>query len=172
MTDFHRVTPSCNFPRGRDHAKVNSYCCAPGAGVREKPGMAETGPNRLERRAAQRFEVLLPVAVHYEGRTIPAFSQNLSSRGIFIYSEGAVPEGAMVELTFRMPSEVSLGASMAVRARGRVLRVAASEGAQRTGIAVKLDSYQYLPAEEEAFIFHVLRNAGATAGEADRPAPR
>jgi PilZ domain len=54
-------------------------------------------PNRLERRAAQRFEVHLPVSVHFDGATIPGFTQNLSARGIFLYTEAGVPEGAAVE---------------------------------------------------------------------------
>ena len=60
-----------------------------------------TDPNRLEhcveRRGAQRFEVHLPLAVHFEGRTVPGFTQNLSGRGIFFYAETALPEGAVVE---------------------------------------------------------------------------
>ena len=67
-----------------------------------------TDPNRLERRGAQRFEVHLPLAVHFEGRTVPGFTQDLSGRGIFFYAETALPAGAVVELTFTMPSEITL----------------------------------------------------------------
>src|SRR5277367_6145442 len=105
-----------------------------------------TAPNRLERRGAQRFEVHLPLAVHFEGRTVPGFTQDLSGRGIFFYAETSLPQGAVVELTFTMPSEITLGENMPVRCRGRVLRSSASQAAQRNGIAVQLDSYQYLPA--------------------------
>ncbi len=112
-----------------------------------------TDPNRLERRAAQRFEVHQPLAVHFEGRTVHGFIQNLSGRGIFFYAETSLPEGAVVELTFTMPSEITLGENMPVRCRGRVLRTSASPAdrfqvAQRSGIAVQLDSYEYLPADE------------------------
>src|ERR1039457_5918887 len=44
-----------------------------------------TDPNRLERRGAQRFELHLPLAVHFDGRTVPGFAQNLSGRGIDFY---------------------------------------------------------------------------------------
>jgi hypothetical protein len=60
----------------------------------------------VERRAAQRFEVHLPLTVHYEGRAVPGFIQDLSGRGIFFFAEAALPEGAIVELTFNMPSEI------------------------------------------------------------------
>ena len=109
--------------------------------------------HRLERRGAQRFEMNLPLAVHFDGRTVPGFTQDLTGRGIFFYAETALPEGAVVELTFTMPSEITLGENMPVRCRGRVLRASASQDGhshvgQRNGIAVQLDSYEYLPSNE------------------------
>ena len=132
-------------------------------------------PNRLEhcveRRGAQRFEVHLPLAVHFEGRTVPGFTQNLSGRGIFFYAETALPQGAVVELTFTMPSEITLGESMPVRCRGRVLRASATSAGQRTGIAVQLDSYQYLPSDEPISQF-VRVAATSAAGAASGLVPR
>jgi hypothetical protein len=137
--------------------------------------------NRLERRGAQRFEVHLPLAVHFEGRTVPGFTQDLSGRGIFFYAEAALPQGAVVELTFTMPSEITLVENMPVRCRGRVLRAAASQAGrsqaghsqagQRTGIAVRLDSYQYLPSSEPIAQF-VRVSAASAAGAASGPALR
>ena len=75
--------------------------------------------HRLERRGAQRFEVHLPLAVHFEGRTVPGFIEDLSGRGIFFYAETTLPQGAVVELSFTMPSEITLGENMPVRCRGR-----------------------------------------------------
>jgi hypothetical protein len=135
-----------------------------------------TDPNRVERRGAQRFEVQLPVAVHFEGRTVPGFTQDLSGRGIFFYTEASLPEGAVVELTFTMPSEITLAENMPVRSRGRVLRSSAprsapSPAAQRTGIAVQLDSYQYLPNDQPTAPF-VRVSAGASVPESSLPVPR
>src|SRR5271155_2943723 len=131
-----------------------------------------TDPNRmehcLERRGAQRFEVSLPLAIHFDGRTVHGFAQDLSGRGIFFYAETALPEGAVVELTFTMPAEITLGESMPVRCRGRVLRAGAAQAGhgedghsqdgrsqdnQRSGIAVQLDAYEYLPADESSTHF-------------------
>ena len=134
--------------------------------------MTSTDPNRLERRGAQRFEVHLPLAVHFEGRTMPAFTQDLSGRGIFFYAEAALPEGAVVELTFTMPSEITLGENMPVRCRGRVLRAAPPQGGQRNGIAVQLDSYEYLTADESMFISQSVRVSAASAGAGARSASR
>ncbi len=134
--------------------------------------MTDTAPNRLERRSAHRIEVLLALAVHFDGQTVPAFTQNLSGRGIFFYTEAAVPEGAIVELTFSMPSEVTLGESMPVRCRGRVLRAAPPQAGQRNGIAVQLESYQYLPADECLPVAHVARVSVPSPAEVQRPISR
>jgi PilZ domain-containing protein len=135
-----------------------------------------TDPNRLERRSAQRFEVhqSLSLAIHFEGRTVPGFIQNLSARGIFFYAGTTLPEGAVVELTFTMASEITLAESMPVRCRGRVLRASPSptgrvpaslsQAGQRNGIAVRLESYQYLPADEP--ISQFVRVSAASAGAA------
>jgi len=125
----------------------------------------------LERRGAQRFEVHLPLAVHFDERTVPGFTQDLSGRGMFFYADAALPEGAVVELTFTMPSEITLGENMPVRCRGRVLRASAPQASQLNGIAVQLDSYQYLPANEPVAQF-VRVSAANAAGATSGPLPR
>jgi hypothetical protein len=126
--------------------------------------------HRLERRGAQRFEVHLPLAVHFEGRTVPGFIEDLSGRGIFFYAETTLPQGAVVELSFTMPSEITLGENMPVRCRGRVLRTSASQAGQRSGIAVQFDSYEYLAANQPGAQF-VRVSAGGTPGAASGPIP-
>jgi hypothetical protein len=126
--------------------------------------------HRLERRGAQRFEVHLPLAVHFEGRTVPGFTEDLSGRGIFFYAETTLPQGAVVELSFTMPSEITLGENMPVRCRGRVLRTSASQAGQRSGIAVQFDSYEYLAANQPGAQF-VRVSAGGTPGAASGPIP-
>jgi hypothetical protein len=106
-------------------------------------------PVRLERRAGQRFEVNLPLVVQFDGRAFPGFTRDVSGRGIFFYAEAALPEGAVVEVTFTMPSEITLAESMRVRCRGRVLRTSGAEAGRKKGIAVRLDAYQYLPSSPE-----------------------
>jgi hypothetical protein len=130
-----------------------------------------TDPNRLERRGAQRFEVHLPLSVQFDGRTVPGFIQDLSGRGIFFYAETTLPEGAAVELTFTMPSEITLAESMPVRCMGRVLRASASPSGQRNGIAARLASYQYLSSDEPVAQFVRVSAASASgigAGAATR----
>ena len=124
-----------------------------------------TEPIRLERRAGHRFEVHLPLAVHFEGQTTPGFTEDLSGRGIFFYTEASLSEGSVVELTFTMPAEITLAESMRVRCRGRVLRPSASDAGEKIGVAVRLDSYQYLPDEESESMAALARAAAADSGE-------
>lgn len=117
-----------------------------------------TPPVRVERRVGQRFPFLLPVSLRDCSGQIQGagFTQDLSSRGVFLFTDVQVAEGSEIELTLRMPSEITLGESMHVRCRGRVLRILKPGGsvaqpsehgvpaAPRVGVAVRFDSYEYL----------------------------
>ncbi|HTT23895.1 MAG TPA: PilZ domain-containing protein [Candidatus Sulfotelmatobacter sp.] len=114
-----------------------------------------SSPVRVERRVGQRFPYLLPVSLRQVSQAVEAvgFTQDLSSRGVFFFADAPLTEGAEIELTLRMPSEITLGESMPVRCRGRILRVVRPSpsglGSVRTetkvGVAVRLEFYEYLP---------------------------
>jgi hypothetical protein len=129
-------------------------------------------PVRVERRAGQRFEVNLPLAVQFDGRTYPGFTQDVCSRGVFFYAEAALPEGALVELVLTMPSEITLGESMRVRCRGRVLRTSDPNPQRRNGIAVRFESYEYLSSSEQEAAEFLRVSSGTSAQENQRPLPR
>jgi len=109
--------------------------------------------NRVERRVGQRFPYLLPVSIRQAlGDAVAAgFTQDLSSRGVFLFTDAPLTEGAEVELTLQMPSEITLGESMRVRCRGHVLRVSktvaqtgSSAAETKIGVAVRFEGYEYL----------------------------
>src|SRR5271156_1313924 len=79
----------------------------------------------VERRVGQRFAFNLPVSLRDVSTAAEGlgFTQDLGSRGAFLFTDMALSEGAEIELTLRMPSEITLGESMRVRCRGRVLRI-------------------------------------------------
>jgi hypothetical protein len=118
-----------------------------------------TPPVRVERRVGQRFPYNTPVSLRECSGKIQGagFTQDLSSRGAFLFTDASLPEGSEIELTLRMPSEITLGENMRVRCRGRILRVAMPTAtavqnstsrdlsAPRLGLAVRFDSYEYLP---------------------------
>ncbi|HKT87235.1 MAG TPA: PilZ domain-containing protein [Candidatus Sulfotelmatobacter sp.] len=119
-----------------------------------------TPPVRVERRVGQRFPYALPVSLRVPatGSEAAGFTQDLSSRGVFFFTDLPLSEGAEIELTLKMPAEITLGESMPVRCRAHVLRVmrpmtqlngsAAAE--TKIGVAVRLQSYEYLQTASES----------------------
>jgi PilZ domain len=122
-----------------------------------------TPPLRVERRAGQRFPYLLPISLLQPAGNVEGvgFTQDLSSRGVFFFTDAPLTENSEIELTLRMPSEITLGESMPVRCRGRILRIvrpAAGHGdgsklvraETKIGVAVRLECYEYLTESSES----------------------
>lgn len=84
-----------------------------------------TLPVSVERRAGQRFAFNLPISLRDQTTTAEGFgvTQDVSSRGAFFFTDMALGPGAEVEITLKMPSEITLGETMRVRCKGRVLRI-------------------------------------------------
>jgi hypothetical protein len=140
-----------------------------------------TLPVGVERRIGQRFAFNLPVSLRDVATATEGlgFTQDLSSRGAFLFTDMALNEGAEVELTLRMPSEITLGENMRVRCRGRVLRVvkpaetkpAETKSAEtKIGVAVCLKGYEYLPETEDGPAEFRRISALHSPSEAERPA--
>lgn len=120
-------------------------------------------PVRVERRVGQRFPYVLAVSFRQATNSVEgmAFTQDLSSRGVFFFTDAPLLEGSEIELALRMPSEITLGESMPVRCRGRILRIVrpvacagkalpdADQTETKIGVAVRFEGYEYLaePAE-------------------------
>jgi len=145
-----------------------------------------TPPVRVERRVGQRFAYNLPVSLRDLSTGVEGlgFTQDLSSRGAFLFTDMAVTEGTEIELTLKMPSEITLGESMRVCCRGRVLRVVkpadtisdavpADEtraSQTRIGVAVCLHGYEYLPEAEDSSATFRRISALHNHLDEDRPA--
>lgn len=126
-----------------------------------------TSPIRVERRVGQRFPYLLALSLRQSAGTIEGvgFTQDLSSRGVFFFTDAPLTEGAEIELTLRMPSEITLGENMPVRCRGHILRVVrpiasahtpgSSSAETKIGVAVRLEGYEYLPESASANLARV-----------------
>jgi hypothetical protein len=87
--------------------------------------MTTSSPVGVERRIGQRFPFNLPVSLRDVSTSTEGlgFTQDVSSRGVFFFTVMPLSEGSDIELTLKMPSEITLGESMRVRCRGRVLRI-------------------------------------------------
>jgi hypothetical protein len=149
----------------------------------------------VERRIGQRFAFNLPVSLLdvATGAEGLGFTQDLSSRGAFLFTDMAFREGAEIELTLKMPSEITLGENMRVRCRGRVLRIVkpvdkgwmpgasvetgtATRSAEtrsaetKIGVAVCLNGYEYLPETEDTSADFRRISALHSPSETERPA--
>lgn len=144
-----------------------------------------TPPVRVERRVGQRFPYLLSVSLRVPATSLEGagFTQDLSSRGVFLFTDLSLTEGSDIELTLRMPSEITLGESMPVRCRGTVLRIVrpansndASSGTvqaeTKIGVAVRLQSYEYLPTSSEPSLNFTRISTLHPERHEDRPATR
>jgi hypothetical protein len=148
-----------------------------------------TPPVQHERRVGQRFPYLLPLFVRQaeSGAEGAGFTQDLSSCGVLFFTDVPLREGSEVEITLRMPSEITLGESMPVRCRGRILRIirpsaglmadaSGNAGAQtaqtqtKIGVAVRLEGYEYLNESSEPSPSFERVSALHSHGEEDRPA--
>jgi hypothetical protein len=105
-----------------------------------------TNPDRLERRCGQRFDVHVPVSVRLSGSQHEScgFTQDLSARGSFFYTDFPLASGEAIEVTLVMPSAITLGENMRVRCQGTVLRVIQPSVGTRLGVAVHFTGYEYL----------------------------
>lgn len=139
-----------------------------------------TPPVQVERRVGQRFPYLLPLSLRQPTASLEGvgFTQDLSSRGVFFFTDSPLTEGTEIEITLRMPSEITLGESMPVRCRGRILRVVrpatklssdTSDSEAKIGVAVRLDGYEYLPESSDSAAFPRI-SALHPHREGDRPA--
>ena len=123
-----------------------------------------SSPVRVERRVGQRFPYLLPLSLRAGSIEGVGFTQDLSSRGVFFFTDVPLSEGVEIELTLRMPSEITLGQNMPVRCRGRILRVIrpathfqnpSAPAETKIGVAVRLECYEYLPEESSANVARI-----------------
>jgi hypothetical protein len=137
-----------------------------------------TPPVGVERRAGQRFPYLLPLSLRQVAESLEGvgFTQDLSSRGVFFFTNAPLTEGSEIEITLRMPSEITLGESMPVRCRGRILRVIrpsaqpiSSRTEAKIGVAVRLEGYEYLTESSQSSATFPRVSSLHSHHEEDRP---
>ncbi len=103
--------------------------------------------NLRERRSQKRTPIQVPVKVRpkdADGPEQSALTRDLSSSGIFLYSESALEPGAKLELVLMLPREMGLGSGTWTLCQASVVRVEES-GGKRIGVAATLDRIEQLP---------------------------
>jgi hypothetical protein len=107
--------------------------------------MAQPQP---EKRSTRRFSLELPISVKFvnNGRRESAGrTRDVSSRGVFMYLDTEISEGAPIEFVMTLPPEITLAEPIRVRCTGKVLRVNRAE--QDQGVAVAIDKYDFVSEE-------------------------
>jgi len=97
-----------------------------------------------DRRSRQRMPVRVPVKVRHQGGEQQGLTRDLSSSGIFLYSESGIKAGSKLELVIMLPPGLGVGPGGWTLCQASVVRVEKSEG-KGMGIAATLDSIALLP---------------------------
>ncbi len=114
----------------------------------EKVRMTQNGTTMIdERRSSQRFRISAPLTVIAGDQEIPAYTRDLSNRGVYFYL--TLPDSTMIERDFEflieMPSEITLTASCRIRCRGKLVRKeVTSRNLTGAGIAAEILDYSIL----------------------------
>jgi len=98
-----------------------------------------------DRRRIPRFQVRAPLTVIAGDREIPAYTKDLSNRGVFFYL--ASDDSALIDQDFEflveLPPEITLSTFCRIRCRGRALRKEKSR-MSLTGVAAEILEYSIL----------------------------
>ncbi len=100
-----------------------------------------------ERRRHERTRVKTPVKIRSKNRNDPeqsAVTRDLSSNGVFLYSESPMEPGAQLELVIMLPGGLGLGPGGWTLCQASVVRVEQSDG-NGVGVAATLDRIELLP---------------------------
>lgn len=117
-----------------------------GVHVTDSGGLEEMS----ERRTARRYDLTLPVIIRVpvdkdtssrNGRT-----RDISTRGLYFTIDQDLGTGAELDITLTLPSEVTRGSEVFIRAMGKVVRVdkSAEDSSSRIGVAAVIERYEII----------------------------
>ena len=105
--------------------------------------------NSIERRAARRFTMALPLTVRSRSPsgTVEQRGQtrDVSFRGLYFLIDARFEPGTEIEFVLTLPREITLAGDVQIRCFGQVVRVEDYNG--RRGIAARIERYEFLPAQ-------------------------
>ena len=102
---------------------------------------------KREKRAARRLQQRLPLSIRKaEGALVePAESRDISSQGLFFFSQAKIEESSDIELVLLMPPEISPFGRQWVCCHATVVRVEEDHSSGGFGIAAVIKRCQALP---------------------------
>jgi hypothetical protein len=102
----------------------------------------------VERRAARRFSMMLPMKVRFTAESgileKQGETRDVSFRGLYFLMEAIVEAGSPIEFVLTLPQQITLAGDVHIRCYARVLRVEEQKG--RRGVAARIERYEFLPA--------------------------
>ncbi len=101
-----------------------------------------------ERRCKGRFDLFLPITVSVlsSKNQIAAVTRNVSSGGVYFYTQASVQEGDTVEFRLTLPDVLTQAGDMPVLCRGQVRRIDSHHKEGLSGVAVRIDTLIFLEA--------------------------
>lgn len=98
-----------------------------------------------ERRGSKRFAIRAPLTVLAASREIPAFTRDLSGRGVYfcVSASDSALLGREFEFMIELPPEVTFTSSCKIKCQGRVVRTETT-ALNEAGFAVEIQDYSIL----------------------------
>ena len=106
----------------------------------------KTDRNNTDRRSRKRVVTRLPVRVRGAATSpeLNAETRDVSTNGVFLYTESRMEEGSNVELVLILPPDLTSGEKCWVCCHARVLRVEQGSG-KGFGVAAAIERMDILP---------------------------
>lgn len=106
-----------------------------------------------ERRMARRYDLSLPVnirmPINREPKSQSGQTRDISTRGVYFTLQNDLAPGTEVDFTLTLPTEITGGAEVFVRAHGRIIRVdkRSDDEHQTIGVAAVIERYDIIRGE-------------------------
>jgi hypothetical protein len=105
-----------------------------------------------DRREARRFTMTLPVRVlaHDANSTeLKAHTRDVSYRGLYFLTEARFEDGSEIDFILTLPQQMVSAGDVNIRCHGKVVRVESTDNG-KTGIAAKIERYEFVPVRATA----------------------
>ena len=105
-----------------------------------------------DRREARHFAMNLPVRVllnDANGPELKANTRDVSYRGLYFVTEAPFEKGSEIDFILTLPQQIISAGDVNIRCHGHVVRVE-SDDHGKTGIAAKIEKYEFIPARASA----------------------
>ena len=106
-----------------------------------------------ERRTTRRYDLTLPISIRFAAENLvtrqDGRTRDISTRGLYFVVTRDLEAGSDVDITLTLPSEITRGGDVFVRAQGKVVRVERrlEDGESRMGVAAVIERYDIIRGE-------------------------